>query len=88
MTGRGRKRLPHIGQRIIKTAIAVFICLVIYYLRGYQTGETMPSEAAITAIICMQPFVRDMKKYALFWQGSILRSTRAQKRFSIRFQAV
>ena len=25
----------------------------------------MPSEAAITAIICMQPFVRDMKKYAL-----------------------
>ena len=58
-------RLPRIGQRIVKTAVAVFICLVIYYLRGYKTGASMPSEAAITAIICMQPYVRDMKKYAI-----------------------
>ena len=55
---------PRIGQRMIKTTVAVFICLVVYYLRGYR-GEDMPSEAAITAIICMQPYVRDSGEYAL-----------------------
>ncbi len=55
---------PRIGQRIIKTTAAVFICLVFYYLRGYR-GEDMPTEAAITAIICMQPYVRDSREYAL-----------------------
>ena len=45
--------LPHIGQRIVKTSIAVFITLLVYYLRGYR-GAEMPAEAAITAIICMQ----------------------------------
>ena len=56
--------LPHIGQRIIKTAVAVFLCLVFYHLRGYR-GEAMSAEAAITAIICMQPYVHDTKEYAL-----------------------
>lgn len=55
---------PHIGQRIIKTTIAVFLCLLIYYLRGYR-GQGMPTESAITAIICMQPYVRDTRTYAL-----------------------
>ena len=53
-------RLPRIGQRIIKTAIAVLIILVINTLRG-QEGETMSSEAAITAIICIQPYMRDSR---------------------------
>ena len=57
-------RLPHVGQRITKTAIAVFLCLIIYYLRGYH-GDSMPTEAMITAIICMQPYVRDSRDYAL-----------------------
>lgn len=56
--------LPHIGQRIIKTTLAVFLCLVIYALRGYE-GQDMPTEAAITAIICMQPYVQEAKTYAL-----------------------
>ena len=55
---------PRIGQRMIKTAIAVFICLIFYYLRGYR-GEDMPTEAAVTAIICMQPYVQDTREYAL-----------------------
>ena len=55
---------PPLGQRIVKTAIAVFLCLVFYRLRGYR-GETMSAEAAITAIICMQPYVQDTKEYAL-----------------------
>ena len=59
-----RLRLPHIGQRILKTTLAVFLCLVIYRLLGYR-GEQMPTEAAITAIICMQPYVRDSRTYAI-----------------------
>ena len=56
--------LPRIGQRIVKTGIAVFITLLVYYLRGYR-GADMPAEAAITAIICMQPYVRDTRDYAV-----------------------
>ena len=56
--------LPHLGQRIVKTTVAVFVCLMFYYLRGYR-GQGMPTEAAITAIICMQPYVRDTGKYAV-----------------------
>ena len=55
---------PAIGQRILKTSIAVFLCLVFYYYRGYR-GMSMSAEAAITAIICMQPYVHDTKDYAL-----------------------
>ncbi len=58
-----RKQLPHVGQRITKTTIAVFLCLIIYYLRGYS-GQNMPTESAITAIICMQPYVKDTRDYA------------------------
>ncbi|MBR1707527.1 MAG: FUSC family protein [Clostridia bacterium] len=57
-------RLPPLGQRIIKTSLAVFICLFVYYLRGYR-GQAMPTEATITAIICLQPYARDTKDFAL-----------------------
>lgn len=67
-------RLPHIGMRIIKTAVAVFICLLVYYLRGYR-GLAMPSEAALTAIVCMQPYVRDARDYAINrFAGSLIGS--------------
>ena len=56
--------LPRIGQRIVKTSIAVLITLLVYYLRGYR-GAEMPAEAAITAIICMQPYVRDTRDFAI-----------------------
>ena len=59
-----RRRWPHIGQRILKTTIAVFICLLVYWLRGYR-GQNMPTEAAITAIICMQPYVQRSRDFAL-----------------------
>ena len=54
--------LPPIGHRIIKTAIAVFICLAIHMLSGYRGSA---STAAVAAIICMQPYVNDTKTYAL-----------------------
>ena len=53
-----------VGQRIIKTSIAVTLCLFFYMLRGYR-GDGMPAEAAITAIICMQPFVHGTTENAL-----------------------
>ena len=56
--------LPPLGQRIIKTAVAVFLCLLYYWLRGYR-GQDMPTEAGITAIICMQPYVRDSRDFAI-----------------------
>ena len=56
--------MPYIGQRVIKTSIAVFLCLVFYHLRGYHEG-TISAEAAISAIICMQPYVTDTRDYAI-----------------------
>ena len=56
--------LPHLGLRIIKTGIAVAITLVIKYLLGFHT-DNMAAEAAITAIICMQPHVHNAKTYAI-----------------------
>ena len=58
------RNIPHLGQRIIKTTVAVFICLLVCYIIGYR-GAQMPSEACITAIICMQPLVRDTRQYAI-----------------------
>ncbi|MBO4861329.1 MAG: FUSC family protein [Firmicutes bacterium] len=56
--------IPRMGQRIIKTTVAVLICLFVCYALGYS-GAQMPSEACITAIICMQPLVRDTRQYAI-----------------------
>ena len=61
---KAEKLLPPLGQRIVKTSVAVFLCLLVYWLRGYR-GQDMPTEAAITAIICMQPYVRDSRDYAV-----------------------
>ena len=58
------RHLPPIGQRIIKTSVAVFICLLIYALRGYE-GQDMRAESAIAAIICMQPYISTTRQYAL-----------------------
>ena len=67
-------RPPHIGMRIIKTAVAVFLCLIVYYFRGYR-GMDMPSEAALTAIVCMQPYVRDARDFAINrFAGSLIGS--------------
>lgn len=55
-------RLP--GQRIIKTGIAVTLCLLFYTLLGYRRGS-MPAESAITAIICVQPYMHDTAESGL-----------------------
>lgn len=53
--------MPKIGMRIIKSAVAVFICFLIYMVRG--TG--MPFYSAIAAILCMQPGKESTKKVGL-----------------------
>ena len=61
---RNRIYFPHLGGRIVKTTVAVFICLLIYIIRGYD-NQSMPTEAVLTAIVCMQPFASDAGRYAL-----------------------
>lgn len=56
-----KRILPPLGMRIIKTAAAVFICLVFYMLQGYH-GDV--GSSIVTAIICMQPFMEDTKTFA------------------------
>ena len=63
-TGRQLFAWQPAGQRIIKTGLAVMLCLFFYMWRGYQ-GESMPAEAAITAVICMQPWIHETGKSAL-----------------------
>lgn len=55
--------MPKIGMRIMKTAIAVFLCFLISPVRG--TAGT-PFYSAIAAIICMQPSVTDSLKLSLY----------------------
>ncbi len=53
------KKLPPIGQRIIKSAVAVLVVYFIYYLRGYQG---IPFYSAIGAIQCIQPYKESSRK--------------------------
>lgn len=54
--------MPKIGMRMIKTAIAVAICLLIYILRGKQGA---PVFSTIAAVICMQPQVENSVTVAI-----------------------
>lgn len=57
------KRLfPPLGKRIVKTAAAVFLCLVAYELQG-RHGDI--GSICVTAILCMQPYVSDSKTFAI-----------------------
>lgn len=52
--------MPKIGMRIIKSAIAVFLCFAIYLIRG----DGIPFYSAIAAVLCMQPDVSNSRKVA------------------------
>lgn len=56
-----KRFFPPLGQRIVKTAAAVFICLVFYMLQGFHGNV---GSSVVTAIIVMQPFVEDSKTFA------------------------
>lgn len=64
--------LPPLGHRIIKTAAAVLICLLLHLLTGYRGSA---AQSTIAAVICMQPYLTDTKTYA--WErilGTLLGS--------------
>ena len=46
--------MPKLGLRILKSALAVFLCFVVYLFRK----DGMPFYSAIAAILCMQQSVR------------------------------
>lgn len=54
--------IPTIGKRILKSALAVFICLGINVFRDI---EGIPFYSAIATILCMQPYVGNSFKVAL-----------------------
>lgn len=59
---RTKKSLPPIGMRMIKSAVGVFLALVIYLLRGRQGT---PFYTAISVLWCMQPSISDVRKNAI-----------------------
>lgn len=52
----------HIGKRIIKSAIAVGICFLVYILRGYKG---IPFYTALASLQCIQPYTQNTKKMAI-----------------------
>jgi hydroxymethylpyrimidine pyrophosphatase-like HAD family hydrolase len=64
------RSLPLPGQRIMKSVFAVFLCFVVYYLRGKQG---IPFYSAIAVLQCMQPYRSNTAKVA--WnrvQGTLI----------------
>lgn len=54
--------LPLVGMRIIKSAVAVSICLII---STFLNREEMRIYSSLAALWCIQPYYGDMKKNAL-----------------------
>ena len=50
-------RFPLPGQRIMRSVVSVWLCIVIYYIRG-QRGE--PFYSVIAALQCVQPYSSNM----------------------------
>lgn len=57
-----KPKLPHVGMRILKSALCVFLCLFFSWLRG--SGE-VPYDAMIAALLCVQPYFGESKNVAL-----------------------
>lgn len=54
-----RSRFPRIGMRIIKSAVAVALCMHIYYLLG---KKDIPFFLVIAALQSMQPYQKNIKE--------------------------
>ncbi|MBE5963125.1 MAG: FUSC family protein [Lachnospiraceae bacterium] len=54
-------KIPVIGMRIIKSALGVLLCFVIYLLRGRQG---IPFYSAVAVLWCMQPYTESTKTMA------------------------
>lgn len=54
--------LPHVGLRMVKSAAAVLICLLVSML---VNREEMRIYSSIAALLCVQPYVEDTRRMAL-----------------------
>ena len=60
------KMLPPIGARIIKSSVAVALCMVIYYFCTLlPVGNGIPFYSALAALWCMQPLRGNTKSNAV-----------------------
>lgn len=59
--GKRKYRLFLPGQRIIRTVAAIFLCMLVYELRNRRG---MPIFALIAAVMCIQPYNKDIKAIA------------------------
>ena len=59
------KKLPPIGARIIKSSVAVALCMVVYHIRTLlPIGNGLPFYSALSALWCLQPYPRTTKNNA------------------------
>lgn len=75
----GRVRLVPPGQRILRSVVSVWLCMVVYFLRG-MTGD--PFYSIIAALQCIQPYSSNMLQegrdriigtmIGAFWGAAIL----------------
>lgn len=54
-----RQRIPLPGQRILRSVLAIWCCVILYFLRG-QRG--MPFFSIIAALQCIQPYTENALK--------------------------
>lgn len=55
------RKLPAVGQRIVRSSIAIALCFVLYYIRGKQG---IPFYSALAVLQCIQPYNFNMKEMA------------------------
>ena len=59
------KKLPPVGARIIKSSVAVALCMVIYFFRTLlPIGNGIPFYSALAALWCLQPYSNSTKNNA------------------------
>lgn len=56
-----KRKLPRVGQRILRSVAAVLLCFVIYFLRG---KKGIPFYSAMAVLQCMQPYKDSSAKMA------------------------
>ena len=79
MNQKRAKRIPLPGQRILRSVLAVFLCIIIYFIRGMRGA---PFYSIIAALQCIQPYTENMFKVGknritgtlvgAFWGGVVL----------------
>ncbi len=64
------RKFPPIGGRIIKSAVSVALCMLVYHLRTLlPIGNGIPFYSALAALWCLQPYHDTTRKNA--WQRTI-----------------